>query len=313
MIYINQENPIKVTENSSLADRIRGNRPTFQCTEEMAKRTQDVFEKSGCKKVTYPQYTKFAVIDTPAANIRSEMREVMTGYYDGEISKDEIKGFFMEYCSTMYARDEKTILNVYETFLNVNYTEAVNACFDKGKTIAAEEGTTTDGMTYYDAEYYYRSEEIHKALQEAAKEYGEKYGVEIDASRRDENFNGDYLTGKPNFNDKWNFMAANIYGVGRIMDMDAIPPESFSFFYHLGEEDMGAKDSLLIVRGKDWTERLNVPFEVPTAGRKRTDYFYLADLCRISSEKEENYKQYNDFLNKLVINRVAPGIIIKRR
>jgi len=312
MIYINQENPVKVTENSSLADRIRGNRKTFQCTEEMAKRTMDVFESSGCEKVTYPQYTKFAVINTPTSDFKKEMREVMTGYYNGEINKDDIKGFFMEYCGTMYARDENTILNVYETFLDVNYAEAVNACFDKGKTLAAEEGTTTDGMVYYDAEYYYRSEEIHDLLKEAAKEYGGKFGVEVDAAIRDGNFKGDYLTGEPNFNDKWNFMAANMYGAGRIMDMNAVPPKNFSFFYHLGE-NMGTKDSLLIISGKDWTERSNVPFEIPTAGRKRTDYFYLADLCKIRNEKEESYKQYNDFLNKLVINRVAPGIIIERR
>lgn len=312
MIYINQENPIKVTENSSLADRIRGSRKTYQCTEEMAKRTQDIFEKSGCEKVTYPQYTKFAVIDTPTADLKKEMSEVMAGYYDGKISKEEIKGFFMEYCSVMYARDENTILNVYETFLDVSYKEAVTACFDKGKAIAAEEGTDTDGMVYYDAEYYYRAEEVHDLLKEAAKEYGNKYGVEAEATKRDENFKGDYLTGKPDFNDKWNFRAANISGVGRMMDIKAAPPEGFSFFYHLGEH-MGTKDSLLIIRGKDWQERFNVPFEIPTAGRKRSDYFYLADLCKISSEREGNYKQYNNFLNKLVINRIAPGIIIRRR
>ena len=44
----------------------------------------------------------------------------MAGYYDGKISKEEIKGFFMEYCSSMYARDENTI--------------------------AAKEGTATDHM-----------------------------------------------------------------------------------------------------------------------------------------------------------------------
>ncbi len=311
MIYINQENPIKVTENASLADRIRGGRKTYQCTEEMAKRTQDIFEKSGCQKVSYPQYTKFAVIDTPTADLKKEMEEVMAGYYDGEISKEEIKGFFMEYCGVMYARDENTILNVYETFLDVNYTEAVTACFDRGKAIAAEEGTDTDRIVYYDAEYYHRAEEIHDLLKEAAKEYGEKYGVEADAAKRDGNFKGDYLTGEPDFNAKWNFRAANITGIGRVMDVKAAPPEGFSFFYHLGE-NMGTKDSWLIIRGKDWQERLDVPFKT-TAGRKNPDYFYLADLCKVSVEKEENHKQYNDFLNKLVINRIAPGIIIRRR
>ena len=311
MIYINQENSVKLTENSSLADRIRGSRRTFQCTEEMAKRTQDVFEKSGCEKVTYPQYTKFAVIDSPAASTKAEMREVMTGYYNGEISKEEIKDFFMEYCAAGYARDENTILNVYESFLDENYSAAVRACFEEAKDIAGKEGKTTNHVLYYDADYYYKSEEIHALLQEAAKEYGEKYGVEVDASKRDEDFQKDYLTGGPDFNDKWNFMAAHMYGVGRMMDIDAVPPKGFSFFYARGE-NMGTEGSLLIIRGNDWTENADVPFEIPTAGRESKDYFYLSDLFQVNNG-EENNKWYNDFLDKLVINRTAPGIVIKQR
>ncbi len=315
MIYINQENPVKVTENSSLADRIRGNRPTFQCTEEMAKRTMDAFERSGCEKVTYPQYTKFAVIDTPTSSIKKEMREVMAGYYNGEISKDEIKGFFMEYCSSMYARNENTILNVYETFLDENYAEAVRACFDKGETIAAKEGTGTDRMVYYDAEYYYRSEEIHDLLKEAAKEYGEKYGVEVDASKRDENFKGDYLTGKPDFNDKWNFMATNIMGSGRLMDQKAVPPKDFTFFYKQGT-DIGTKNSLLIIGGKDWSEKADVPFKIPMGGKNTERYFYLSDLYKVNREKEENYEEYNKFLNKLIVTRIwgdSPIVVENRQ
>jgi hypothetical protein len=311
MIYINQENSVKVTENSSLEDRIRGSRRTFQCTEEMAEHTQDVFEKSGCEKVTYPQYTKFAVIDSPATSTKEEMREVMTGYYNGEISKEEVKDFFMEYCAAGYARDENTILNVYESFLDENYSAAVRACFEEAKDIAGKEGKTTNHVLYYDADYYYKSEEIHELLQEAAKEYGEKYGVEVDASKRDEDFQKDYLTGGPDFNDKWNFMAANMYGVGRIMDIDAVPPEGFSFFYAEGE-NMGTEGSLLIISGNDWTENADVPFEIPTAGKERKDYFYLSDLFQVNNG-EENNKWYNNFLDKLVINRTAPGIVIKQR
>lgn len=312
MIYIYQENPIKITETSSLADRIRGNRRTFQCTEEMAKRTQDIFEKSGCIKVTYPQYTKFAVIDSPETSIKEEMREVMTGYYNGEISKEEIKDFFMEYCTTRYARDENTILNVYESFLDENFSAAVRVCFNKAKDIAEKEGTTADHLVYYDADYYYKSEEIHDLLKEAAKEYGEKYGVEVEASKRDENFQKDYLTGEPNFNAKWNFMAVHMYGAGRLMDINAVPPEGFSFFYAEGE-NMGTEGSLLIISGNDWMEEIDVPFKVPAAGKKTVDYFYLADLLQVNDDKEKNYKWYNNFLNELVINRTAPGIVIKHR
>jgi len=311
VIYINQENPVKVTENSSLADRIRGSRRTIQCTEEMAKRTQDIFEKSGCEKVTYPQYTKFAVIDSPVASDKEEMREVMTGFYNGEISKEEIKDFFMEYCTSFYARDENTILNIYECFLDENYRVAVRECFQEGKDIAEREGKAGQNYVYYNADYYYKSEEIHELLKEAAKECGEKYGVEVDASKRDENFQQDYLTGTPNFNDKWNWMAVHMPKVGRLMDITAIPPEGISFFYAEGER-MGTEGSLLIIGGNDWKENADVPFEIPTAGKERKDYFYLSDLFWINN-REENNKWYNDFLDKLVINRTAPGIVIKQR
>lgn len=302
MIYINKENPVKVTENSSLADRIRGNRPTFQCTEEMAKRTMDVFERSGCEKVTYPQYTKFGVINSPIDSEKEEMREVMEGYYKGEISKDDIKDFFMEYCSVMYARDEETVLNVYEDFLNENYSAAVQMCFAQGKDIAAKEGVSTDNMVYYAADYYYQSEEIHDLLKEAAKEYGAKYGIEIDAAKRDDGFKRDYLTGTPNFNDKWNFMAANIMSSGRLMDQNAVPPEDFSFFYKQGTE-VGTKNSLLIIGGKDWSEKVDVPFKMPVGGKNTERYFYLSDLYKVGSGKQD-YEGYNKFLNKLVITRI---------
>lgn len=315
MFYINQENPVKVTENSSLSDRIRGNRPTFQCTEEMAKRTMDVFERSGCEKVTYPQYTKFAVINRPVASQREEMREVMKGYYNGEISKDEIKGFFMEYCSVMYARDEETVLNIYEDFLNENYFVAVQKCFAQGKDIAAKEGVSTDNMVYYDADYYYLSEEIHDLLKEAAKEYGAKYGIEVDAAKRDARFKRDYVTGTPNFNDKWNYMATNMMSSGRLMDQNAVPPKDFSFFYKQGT-DIGTKNSLLFIGGKDWSEKVDVPFKMPAGGKNTERYFYLSDLYKVSREKEENCQVYNKFLNKLIVTRIwgdSPIVVEKRK
>lgn len=315
MIYISKENPVKVTENSSLADRIRGNRPTFQCTEEMAKRTMDVFERSGCEKVTYLQYTKFAVINRPVASQREEMREVMEGYYNGEISKDDIKDFFMEYCSVMYARDEESVLNVYEDFLNENYFVAVQKCFAQGKDIAAKEGVSTDNMVYFDADYYYLSEEIHDLLKEAAKEYGAKYGIEVDAAKRDAGFKRDYVTGTPNFNDKWNFMATNMMSSGRLMDQNAVPPKDFSFFYKQGT-DIGTKNSLLFIGGKDWSEKVDVPFKMPAGGKNTERYFYLSDLYKVSREKKVNYQEYNKFLNKLIVTRIwgdSPIVVEKRQ
>ncbi|MBD5486238.1 MAG: hypothetical protein HDR18_12090 [Lachnospiraceae bacterium] len=311
MFYVDS-NPYKLTEDSSYAERIRSKRMVVQYTEEDIKQTRDIFERSGCKELRYPAYTKLAVIDWPARDDRAEMREVMEGYYEGKVSAEDIKEFFTEYCSGLSARGEKAILNVYETFLDVGYAAAVSACFEEGERIANKEGRDSHFMVYYDAEYYYKSEEIHTALQEAAKEYGAKYGVEVDAVKRDENFQKTYPTGTPNFHDKWNYMAQCMYYAGGIVNKDAVPPRDFSFFFKRGG-DNGEKDNLLIISGKGWSESINMAFALREAGKSAIDYFYLSDLLRVNSGKEENHKWYNNFLNKLYINRTSPGLVIKRR
>ena len=302
MGYINV-NPYQLTEVTSAADKIRAKRQVIHITEEM-KKTTDMLEKSGAlKKVVYPAYTKLKVIDSPTSGTVKEMREVMNGYYKGEITNEDIKEFFMEYCNGLYARKEETILNVYEEFLDQSYAEAVYMCFQQGREIARKEGIPTDHMVYYNADYYYRSEEAHRVLQEAAKEYGAKYGKEVDASKRDKAFRGDYLTGTPNFNDKWNFMAESMNGSGKIMDLDAVPPKDFSFLYRQGE-NLATKNSFLFIGGKDWLEQVPFPFKMPAGGKNTERYFYLSDIFHVNKEKDKNYKEYNRFLNQLIILRV---------
>lgn len=299
----NANNTNVISNDASLAEQIRGNRRTIEVTAEMAKRTMNIFEKAGVEHVTYPQYTKFAVIDTPTSSLTKEMREVMHGFYDGKISKEDIKGFFMEYCNVMYARDEETILNCYESFLNANYEEAVTACFDEGYEIARKEGVSPDRVVYYDAKYYYQSEEIHELLKEAAKEYGEKYGTEVEPEYRDKHIEGDYLTRTRtlDFNSKWDFRASMV-GRSRIVNLDEVPPEGFCFFYKEGEH-LGTEGNVLLIGGKDWKETLSTPWKTPKGGQNAETYFYLADLFQADKESEPNYKEFNSFLNSLVITR----------
>lgn len=303
-----------ISKDASLAEQIRGKRWKIEITEEMKKQTVDFLEKAGIEKIQYPQYTKFAVIKTPSSSMKKEMREVMNGFYDGKISKEDIKGFFMEYCSVMHARDEETILNCYESFLNENYEEAVKACFDEGYEIARKEGKSPDRAAYYDAKYYYQSEEIHELLKEAAKEYGEKYGVEVDPEYRDNHIKGEYLirTRTLNFNSKWDFRASMVER-SRMMDFDAVPPEGFHFFYKEGEH-LGTEGTVLFIGGKDWTEKLSTPWGMPKGGQHAETYFYLADLFQADKDREPNYKEFNSFLNSLVITRNWGSVTeIKRR
>ena len=66
-------------KDMNLSEYIRGKRCTMEITDEMFAHTRDLFEKAGVKEVTYPQYTKFAVIDTPCQSTKKEMAFVMEG------------------------------------------------------------------------------------------------------------------------------------------------------------------------------------------------------------------------------------------
>ncbi|MBP3475427.1 MAG: hypothetical protein J6K48_03800 [Lachnospiraceae bacterium] len=281
-------------KDMNLSEYIRGKRCTMEITDEMFAHTRDLFEKAGVQEVTYPQYTKFAVIDTPSQAIEKEMAFVMDGFYTGRISEDEIKGFFLEYAHSMQARNESKILNLYESFLNISYERAVKGCFDEGKDIAEKEGVDTNKAIYYDADYYYQAEEIHEFLKEITEEYAAKYGVEIDIEKRESGFdkNPNYLTGYPSFNSKWNFSAHNVCGYARLPELDAVPPKGFTFFYK-------QRDRMLMVGGNGWSEKMDTSSSPRGANR----YPRLSDLLYVDSQREEYWSQYNDFMKKIIIAR----------
>ena len=90
MLYINENPYANVTESSSYADKIKADRRTTDLSKALSlEQTRDVFELSGCSRIIPGTYTKFAVINWPAQDNKSEMHEVMAGYYKGEVSKQE--------------------------------------------------------------------------------------------------------------------------------------------------------------------------------------------------------------------------------
>lgn len=288
-----------IDHNSGSADQVRNNRGDRNTSEEHDKQTRDYYEKTGLQEVVYPAYTKFQVIKTPCASTVKEMRELMEGYYNGSISKDEIKDYFIKYADIRYAwGDKEILLNIYESFLDQNYIEAVSACFNKGKEIAGAD----DYLLYYDADYYYMSEEIHDFLKQIVKEYSEKNGMDVDPDERDQNFQGQYLTGKPNFNDKWNFMASCTMHRGGMVDPDKVPPKGFSFFYKPGEGD-AVKGTDFIIGGNGWKENVDVPWEPFVAGNISAKRLNLLDFLHINKEKESMWIQYNAFLKNFFLAR----------
>lgn len=285
--------------NSDSADQVRSKERESRTSEEPAKHTKDYYEKVGLQKVVYPAYTKFVEINSPCENTKKEMRSLMDGFYNGSVSKEEIKDYLVKYASSKFVRgNNKYLLNIYESFLNQNYSAAVKACFDKGREMAGADDT----LLYYDADYYYLSEEMHEFLKEIVNEFAEKNGMEVDLDERDQNFQGQYLTGGPSFNDKWNYMASCVMCRGRMVDLDVVPPKGFSFFYKPGEGD-AVKGTDFIIGGNGWKEKADVPWEPFVAGKISAKRLFLSDFLFIDKEKESLWTQYNAFLKNFFIAR----------
>lgn len=294
-----------VADEKSYADSIRDKRRKLEVDEATQKFSRDFFENSeNIQKVHYATYEKFEPIRNVAQPDIEEMKMVLDGYYTDKLSKDEVIEFFTEYCTRAgRGRDEAYLLNVYESFLNQNYERAVKYCFDKGTKIAAEQGVNPEEIAYYDSNIYYQAEEIHDLLKQTVKEIGATYGIDVDIEGREQNFTGTYITGTPNFNDKWDYMANFYYGTSQMLHMDTVPPKNFSFFYSK-RENLETRDSNLTINGEKWTTKINIPYKIPATGRiGTTDYFNLASLLSITKEQTSNYKEINEFLKKFVVKR----------
>lgn len=258
------------------------------------------------------KYTGGITSDMPSDPTKKKMEELMEGYYAGQISKEEIKEAFEKWAN-FSCRSENRILNVYECLLEKNYLCAVDACLAEGKEIARKEGNGNRKVVYYNADYYYKAEEIHELLKETAKEFAAKHGLDVDVEGREKNVQGEYFTGGLSFNAKWRFFAKNMIGRATIIDMDAVPPEGFSFFYQEGT-NMATVGGVLIIGGNGWSEKVDVPFEIPTAGKIAANYFYLSDLFQANDKQNEDAQKVNSFLNHLVIARMhGDVVVIKRR
>lgn len=297
----------KNLDNTKLAEEIRNKRTKFEEIENLEERikwTKDVFEKAGVEAIRFTpnDYNNLGMIKSPSNSMVTEMWRVMDGFYQGNISKEELESFFVDYCNIIASRDGDVILNVYEYFLNINYESAANSCFDEGKELAKEEKLGDGRVIYYDADIYYQAEEVHQLLKEIAEKEGKKYGLEIDIENREQNWQRTYVTGKPNFNEKWNFRAAQITCRGRMIDLNEEPPKGFSFLYKEGT-NMGTEDGVVILKGNDWIERVEPPFEIPGGGKKAPNYFYLSSLFHVNQKVEENFSEYNKFLKNFIIAR----------
>lgn len=176
-----------------------------------------------------------------------EINQMLKDYYVGKsVTKEELKEYFKDCCKDMRVvmaqerrttgldpvHNEQIILDTYEQFRMSNSTMANYGCHKEGERIAVEngwhEGEPVDWV-YYNADFYYQSEELRQIFKEAAQEMAREWKCgEIDTSTRDIDHSISYSS---SFHQVWNNGACNGTRISEMIDLSEKPPAGFCMFY----------------------------------------------------------------------------------
>lgn len=191
-----------------------------------------------------------------------ETSSIMESYYNGEMNKEDlrqkIENYVQEFtggvekCKTPYAANQvkNTFSTLYEYFSRANVRCAVNKNNEEASSYWLNNGVKTEDMdsytklkstVYYNADYYYKSEEMQEFFRDTFDEMADTYGVgEIDYEMIEKNTSFT-LDGGLSFNGVWNWsqwqtnhswMSAE--NSTSIIDNDFVPPRDFVYAYTNG-------------------------------------------------------------------------------
>lgn len=222
-----------------------------------------------------------------AFNLSMDITNVFERYYRGSASTDEIEKTLSRvvadirntYADLGFDPEEftgKLIEDVYDQARLFNVNGAGVASWYEGRPLAAAHNghdRNTRNWVYYNADYYYASEEMKGTLQDIARKIGAKYGVtdldlptELPDNDLRKKIYGSYHT-------KISDRIRNDCRIGNILDETMAPPRGLKFFYmdavgtdpyvHMlpnPENDPYATfDSFLSVSYGDWSFTGRVP------------------------------------------------------
>lgn len=191
-----------------------------------------------------------------------ETSSIMESYYNGEMNKEDlrqkIENYVQEFtggvekCKTSYATNQikNTLSTLYEYFSRANVRCAVNKNNEEASSYWLNNGIKTEDMdsytklkstVYYNADYYYKSEEMQEFFRDTFDEMADTYGVgEMDYEMIEKNTSFT-LDGGLSFNGVWNWshwqtnhswMSAE--NSTSIIDNDFVPPRDFVYAYTNG-------------------------------------------------------------------------------
>lgn len=186
--------------------------------------------------------------------LKAEIDQMLKDYYlNKSVTKKELKEYFKDCCKDMrvvMAQEKRTtgldvehnrqiILDTYEQFRMSNSVMANYGCQKEGEIVAKKNGWREEDeidWVYYNADYYYESEELRQILKEAVAEMAEEWNCgEIDTSKRDTD---QALSYSSSFNQVWDNAGKNGTRICSMSDSNAVPPKGFYlFFREIAEEN----------------------------------------------------------------------------
>lgn len=227
------------------------------------KMEENVVYKKDCAYVAFdkveiskdsPEYenicSQMRLVDTYGVNALSntlfyEANEIMYDYYDGKLAKEDVKQFFKDYLYHSVGEVEENNIGqqkrvtvyvsaIYELFTRGNMQNAVNQNQKEGQNFLKEHGLDSHNEFYYNARWYWKSEEMQELFQETANEITTEYGAEaVDFDSVIENTKYT-LAGGLSFNGVWNWRQWKTSYVtaqknASILEKDFIPPKDFIY------------------------------------------------------------------------------------
>lgn len=177
--------------------------------------------------------------------IAKQIKNVYCQYYDGNadehdiatVLSDVVDNLKRSYINMGYEPEKfmpKLLLDVYDNarFYNIHAVDD-RSCRDSLTLAAKYNGSDRNSRDtiYYDAKYYYQSEEMKNTQLEIMKKIGQRHGVtdldlptEYPKGSLQESLNSSYNT-------RINESARNDTLVGNMLDESFVPPPGFKFFY----------------------------------------------------------------------------------
>ncbi len=206
-----------------------------------------------------------------------ETYEVMQDYYDGKLSRDEVKDIFKEYFYHYMGTTAKDVeskekpeavlrtgdgtalatrylAGLYEHFSRANTRNACAQNRKEGAELMEHNGVSPNGSIYYNADWYYACEKMQELFRDTADELADEYGVEhVDYKYVEENTRFT-LDGGITYNgvwsaDVWQRNVQEVVNIGMI-DENMAPPRGFVYcssnYAWNGKGDMeGIKEEIM--------------------------------------------------------------------